>query len=1255
MTQEILTGSIQQIQGKQIELTVRSINPTLNRGGEIFMSDAGINTEAPQAVRPVATSGELPALPRAGGMSLEGLTPAQQIDAKRTIKLIEDLGFKPKEVTSKGRTEQTAQSVVENAGLDSQDPVVLKRSRDLANKEDLTAEETAELLQANSGRISKAEELLKESLGRELTDAEKKAILRAHFVGFGEKGKDEKRDSGVFNVSQEQLAEKARILKDAGFDKEQRREIIESGLAAGAPPAPANPMDARNQAIADLANLNLTLKLADIRDKILALHAEAQAGNQGAGLVPNPDGISSETFDAIYKGFFERVKNVLNMPNPPVEVLALEQQLKQIKDLDDRTHEQRGPQENFINEYDFLVKQLVDVGPNNPQRQQFEQMLVDRVVAFTASGVNPSNDNIYDMTLKRIIQTDVLVSNPVLQEQVRSALDRLVVRIVGLPLQSDTGDFDIGFYGGINFASIKNLLLSMSQDPSYFETREIRRLYSQMNLTTRDAYVQFRDTRRDQNLNVGSKFEAMRIVHELNKMIVQNQLDAANQAAPQLGPEYVQALSKSKGVASVFRIMESGILDLMARDGYMAKGRYDALMGKAQSQETGRFDNSGNASIVKQIRKMQEQLGSLPQGAQAGLTQDMKQLLQMEDWEVDLAFNLGRNLYNILHRSAELSSWGRLPKGLKAFTNSVFGGFRNIYNPGLHVLERFKPGAGRGGYRLFEMFMDAMQRRRKTMEGYGDMNLEQVRGDLIKFFELPSIAGQRGFISSWKANEGTLTMVETNFTPQGIFGQFDIHSQMHLEEDGSKIFDRATGIVPGRGIGHFLDTDALTFINSAGEQFEWGKLSDGQKADYFRSLFFEPGTGGHGHDPVLRRDINIGLGVIYKTALGPAGGHHGHESHHLNEVKEQIRRLIWERAAEENPLAVLPYLHKLKFSADHAPVTVGQGPQARTEVVAGKTLLADVYQAPVMSDSKVKFMLLNEWRMSKIKEGNLNYTLVDAINEIDASMGVQRDPITHAITNQVAVMGLSLTQEEYELYDRIVESAKLASRDMANVRYGFVAFANDLPFEKENFDVLGNNAYQRHFGDVVQINSSTQAMIDAFDNLGTVKDFHGVVEVVGKFEKGITAVHGDAAAKDKAAPLVEAITRFFRRGENAGGEKFVEEDKKGPMAKMKRYFRQWDEVHSVLQQFHKANSIAQQEYNVEALALDRHQIYLLQEELMASGFMGHDQEEEFRKNFGGFLGFITRMMLEGFLRTGKLSTIITARGLLGSSFKGAIE
>jgi hypothetical protein len=172
--------------------------------------------------------------------------------------------------------------------------------------------------------------------------------------------------------------------------------------------------------------------------------------------------------------------------------------------------------------------------------------------------------------------------------------------------------------------------------------------------------------------------------------------------------------------------------------------------------------------------------------------------------------------------------------------------------------------------------------------------------------------------------------------------------------------------------------------------------------------------------------------------------------------------------------------------------------------------------------------------------------------------------------------------------------------------------------------------------------------------MGTINDYHKMVEFIAKFMEGVTSVHGDDTAKHKAYPVIEATMAFFRRGENAGG-KFVPEEKRSFGSKLKRYFRQWDEVHAVLQNGHKANSIAQQYYNVEALALDRHQTYLAMEELVANGLMGHDQEEEVKKRFSGILPFIWRMILESFLRTAKITSVMTAKNLLGSSFKGVAQ
>ncbi len=61
------------------------------------------------------------------------------------------------------------------------------------------------------------------------------ALLKAHYVGYGEEGADGGK-AGAYNLTPKQIAERVRILEEAGFTKEERRELIEAGLAAATTP-----------------------------------------------------------------------------------------------------------------------------------------------------------------------------------------------------------------------------------------------------------------------------------------------------------------------------------------------------------------------------------------------------------------------------------------------------------------------------------------------------------------------------------------------------------------------------------------------------------------------------------------------------------------------------------------------------------------------------------------------------------------------------------------------------------------------------------------------------------------------------------------------------------------------------------------------------------------------------------------------------------------------------------------------------------
>lgn len=74
-------------------------------------------------------------------------------------------------------------------------------------------------------RVQEVESLLRVSL----TEEQKEAFIRAHNFGVGQKGKDGN-EARVFNYTEEQIAEKARILHTF-FTRDQRRLLMEAGLA----------------------------------------------------------------------------------------------------------------------------------------------------------------------------------------------------------------------------------------------------------------------------------------------------------------------------------------------------------------------------------------------------------------------------------------------------------------------------------------------------------------------------------------------------------------------------------------------------------------------------------------------------------------------------------------------------------------------------------------------------------------------------------------------------------------------------------------------------------------------------------------------------------------------------------------------------------------------------------------------------------------------------------------------------------------
>lgn len=78
-------------------------------------------------------------------------------------------------------------------------------------------------------RFRRGQRLGERSLGRKLSPEEIQAIEKAHRVGYGQKGADGTL-AHTGNYTQAQLREKTRILRRAGFSKEEAKQLIKDGV-----------------------------------------------------------------------------------------------------------------------------------------------------------------------------------------------------------------------------------------------------------------------------------------------------------------------------------------------------------------------------------------------------------------------------------------------------------------------------------------------------------------------------------------------------------------------------------------------------------------------------------------------------------------------------------------------------------------------------------------------------------------------------------------------------------------------------------------------------------------------------------------------------------------------------------------------------------------------------------------------------------------------------------------------------------------
>ncbi|HSX40718.1 MAG TPA: hypothetical protein VLF68_03830, partial [Candidatus Saccharimonadales bacterium] len=333
-------------------------------------------------------------------------------DTRSTIETAIEMGLTPSTITSKGQEKRVALGVVGNALL------------------------------SDSERIEKAEELL----GFSLSESQKKALLKAHYEGRGEAGKNAK-TAGVYNYTKEQLARKVKILEEGRFSKDQRRLLIEAGIAA-------TPIEV------EYTNEFVARKLEEYNSIVDAGNAQARRAGLGEGR------FSVDTRE------IQRLKNDLNQALAPGGRLAdaPPAEKNQVYDLIDRLDAELARQARQsaspAMERGTMYFALTGVDREEIQGDVFAWLnnQIDRLYQLTSRG-NELSSPIVQNFQQKFEEATKFLHEIDRDDVVKGFTEQFTARFQLLVTRTTMGHEDIErIQGAVRQLGVKNLLMALSLD-----------------------------------------------------------------------------------------------------------------------------------------------------------------------------------------------------------------------------------------------------------------------------------------------------------------------------------------------------------------------------------------------------------------------------------------------------------------------------------------------------------------------------------------------------------------------------------------------------------------------------------------------------------------------------------------------------------------------------------------------------------------------------------------------------------------------
>ena len=195
---------------------VGELNPNIQRAIRTLTPEQVLKGKEDQVIRTLTPDGGMPQLIQADNALLGTVQSSKSLTVEKGIELARGAHFK------KNKEEILWRAAESIKNLSADDAIKLA--------DQTQNHATRGLIFSRIAGDRPRKELAQAYLGRSLTKEQGEAVQRAHEVGRGQLGENGRSPAGLGNYTKEHLAEKVKILKEAGFRTGERGILIRKGV-----------------------------------------------------------------------------------------------------------------------------------------------------------------------------------------------------------------------------------------------------------------------------------------------------------------------------------------------------------------------------------------------------------------------------------------------------------------------------------------------------------------------------------------------------------------------------------------------------------------------------------------------------------------------------------------------------------------------------------------------------------------------------------------------------------------------------------------------------------------------------------------------------------------------------------------------------------------------------------------------------------------------------------------------------------------